>query len=56
MTHRQLLAQADSRELTLWQLFFEADSEERAFQRKVAQDKARAKQLASGGGDVLGGD
>lgn len=54
MTRKQLLTHADSRELTLWQYYLEADAEERAYQQKVARDKARAKELA-GGGDVLSG-
>ncbi len=54
MTRKQLLTNADSRELTLWQYYLEADAEEREFQRKVAEDKRRAQELASGG-DVLSG-
>lgn len=53
MTRGQLLASADSKELTLWQLYLEADAEEREFQRKVAEDRAKAKSWANGE-DALG--
>lgn len=44
MTVGQLLGNCSSVELSLWQAYLQADSEEREYQRELAQKEAEARQ------------